>query len=255
MKNNIKQRLRNNETIIGTMITTFDSPELAKILKVCGFDMFVVDCEHGHFDYSAVGNICSVAREAGIAAVVRIPEVRREIVLKYMEMGAAGLLLPNCDTVEQAKALVEYSKYYPMGNRGVSLLRQHTGYEKIDLATEYMKQCNEENILMIQVESPTSVENLEKILSIDGIDSAFIGPNDLSQSMGIMGQYDNPRFIEALDHVIATAKAKGKYSGIHMMAVPALQPWIDKGMKLNLLGNDLIYMMNAAKEALGKLKK
>ena len=173
MKNNIKQRLRNNETIIGTMITTFDSPELAKILKVCGFDLFVVDCEHGHFDYSAVGNICSVAREAGIAAVVRIPEVRREIVLKYMEMGAAGLLLPNCDTVEQAKALVEYSKYYPMGNRGVSLLRQHTGYEKIDSATEYMKQCNEENILMIQVESPTSVENLEKILSVDGIDSAL----------------------------------------------------------------------------------
>ncbi len=255
MKNNLKQKLRNNEAVTGTMITTFDNPELAKIFKVCGFDFFVVDCEHGHFDYSAVGNICSLAREVGIPAVIRIPEVRREIVLKYMEMGACGLLLPNCDTVDQAKALVEYSKYYPMGNRGVSLLRQHTGYEKIDVATDYMKQSNEENILMIQVESPISVGNLDGIMSIDGIDSAFVGPNDLSQSMGIMGQYENPRFIEAVEYVIATARNKGKHSGIHMMSVPTLQPWIEKGMTLNLLGNDLIFMMNSAKEALSKLKK
>lgn len=255
MKNNIKERLRRNEAVLGTMVTVFDSPEIAKLLKVCGFDFFVIDCEHGHFDYSAVGNICALAREAGIPAVVRIPEVRREIVLKYMEMGATGLLLPNTDTVEQAQALVEYSKYYPLGNRGVSLLRAHTGFEKIDVATDYMKRCNDENILMIQVESPKSVENLDKILNVEGIDAAFVGPNDLSQSMGIMGQTDNPRFIEAVDHVIATAKAKGKYSGIHMMAVPALQPWVDKGMTLNLWANDVVMMMNAAKEGLAKLKK
>jgi len=255
MKNNLKQRLNSNEAVLGTMITVFDSPELAKILKVCGFDFFVVDCEHGHFDYSAVGHICALAREAGIPAIIRIPEARREIVLKYMEMGAAGLLLPNCDTVEQAQALVAYSKYYPMGNRGVSLLRAHTGFEKVDVATEYMKQCNEENVLMIQVESPLSVENLDKILSIDGIDAAFVGPNDLSQSMGIMGQTENPRFIEAVEYVISTAKAKGKYSGIHMMSVPALQPWIAKGMTLNLWANDIVMLMNSAKDGLAKLKK
>ena len=255
MKNNLKQKLRNNEAVLGTMITVFDNPELAKILKVCGFDFFVVDCEHGNFDYSAVAGICALAREAGIPAIIRIPEARREVVLKYMEMGAAGLLLPNCDTVEQAKALVEYSKYYPLGNRGVSLLRPHTGFEKVDVATEYMKRCNDENVLMIQVESPTSLENLDKILSIEGIDSAFVGPNDLSQSMGIMGQYDNPHFIKAVEYVIATAKAKGKHSGIHMMAVPALQPWIEKGMTLNLWANDVVMLMNSAKEGLAKLKK
>lgn len=255
MKNNLKQKLKNGESVLGTMITVFDSPELAKILKVCGFDFFVVDCEHGHFDYSAVGNICALAREAGIPAIIRIPEVRREIVLKYMEMGATGLLLPNCDTVEQAKALVEYSKYFPLGNRGVSLLRAHTGFEKVDVATDYMNRCNAENVLMIQVESPRSVENIEHILSIEGIDAAFVGPNDLSQSMGIMGQTDNPNFIAAVDHVIATAKAKGKYSGIHMMAVPALQPWIDKGMTLNLWANDVVMLMNSAKDGLAKLKQ
>lgn len=255
MKNTIKERLARGEQVLGTMITVFDNPEIAKILKVCGFDFFIVDCEHGHFDYQAVGNIMALAREAGIPGMVRIPEVKREVVLKYMEMGAAGLLLPNTETVEQAKALVEYSKYYPLGNRGVSLLRAHTGFEKIDSAVDYMKRCNDENVLMIQIESPQGVDNIDKLMSIEGIDAAFIGPNDLSQSMGIMGQTDNPKFIAAIDSVIAAAKSKGKYSGIHMMAVPALEPWMAKGMTLNLWANDIVMMMNAAKEGLAKLKK
>jgi 2-dehydro-3-deoxyglucarate aldolase/4-hydroxy-2-oxoheptanedioate aldolase len=255
MKNNIKERLARGEHVLGTMVTVFDNPEIAKILKVCGFDFFIVDCEHGHFDYHSVGNICSLAREAGIPAVIRIPEVRREIVLKYSEMGATGLLLPNTETVEQARALVDYSKYYPLGNRGVSLLRGHTGFEKIDSAVEYMGRTNAENILMVQIESPKGVDNVDKLLAIEGIDAAFIGPNDLSQSMGIMGQTDNPKFIQAVEHVINTAKAKGKYSGIHMMAVPALEPWVAKGMTLNLWANDVVMMMNAAKEGLAKLKK
>ncbi len=255
MKNNIKERLARGEQVIGTMVTVFDSPEIGKILKVCGFDFFIVDCEHGHFDYQSVGNMAALAREAGMPMLVRVPEARREIVLKYMEMGASGLLLPNTETVEQAKALVEYSKYYPLGNRGVSLLRGHTGFEKIDSATEYMQRSNAENILMVQIESPKGVENVDKFLAIEGIDAAFIGPNDLSQSLGIMGQTDHPRYIEAVDHVIATAKACGKYSGIHLMSTAALEPWIAKGMTINFLANDATLMMNAAKERLAKLKK
>jgi len=252
---NLKERLKAGQSILGTMVTVFDNPEIAKILKVCGFDFFIVDCEHGNFDYSDVAKISTVAREAGIPMMVRIPEVRREAVLKVMELGAKGLLLPNTDTVEQAKALVTYSKYYPMGNRGVSLLRSHTGFEKIDSATEYMRRVNNENILMVQIESPIAVERIDDLLGVEGIDAAFVGPNDLSQSMGIMGQYDNPLFIEAIDKVIASAKKHSKFSGIHMMSVEALEPWIVKGMTLNFWSNDIIMMMNAAKAGLAKLKK
>jgi 2-keto-3-deoxy-L-rhamnonate aldolase RhmA len=252
---NLKERLKAGQSILGTMVTVFENPEIAKILKVCGFDFFIVDCEHGNFDYSDVAKMCTVAREAGIPPMVRIPEVRREVVLKFMEMGARGLLLPNTDTVEQAKALVTYSKYYPMGNRGVSLLRSHTGFEKIDSATDYMKKVNDENILMVQIESPVAVERIDDLLAVEGIDAAFVGPNDLSQSMGIMGQYDNPRFIEAIDRVISSAKKHSKFSGIHMMSVEALEPWVKKGMTLNFWANDVIMMMNAAKAGLAKLKK
>ncbi len=252
---NLKERLKAGQSIVGTMVTVFDNPEIAKILKVCGFDFLIVDCEHGNFDYSDVAMMSTVAREAGIPLMARIPEVRREVVLKFMELGARGLLLPNTETVEQAKALVTYSKYYPMGNRGVSLLRSHTGFEKIDSATEYMKKVNDENILMVQIESPIAVERIDDLLAVDGIDAAFVGPNDLSQSMGIMGKTDDPRFIEAIDRVIASAKAHKKYSGIHMMSVEALEPWIKKGMTLNFWANDVVMMMNAAKAGLAKLKQ
>jgi 2-keto-3-deoxy-L-rhamnonate aldolase RhmA len=252
---NLKERLKAGQSILGTMVTVFDNPEIAKILKVCGFDFFIVDCEHGNFDYSDVARMFAVGREAGISPMIRIPEVRREVVLKYMEMGAKGILLPNTETVEQAKALVTYSKYYPMGNRGVSLLRPHTGFEKIDSATEYMKRVNDENILMLQIESPVAVERIDDLLAVEGIDAAFVGPNDLSQSMGIMGQYDNPRFIEAIDRVIAAAKKANKFSGIHMMSVETLEPWIAKGMTLNFWSNEVIMLMNAAKAGLAKLKK
>ena len=249
MKSNLKARLKQGERILGTMITIFDNPEIAKILKVCGFDYFIVDCEHGGFNYSAVASILAMAREAGIAGVVRVPEAKREVVLKFMEMGAAGLLLPNTDTPEQARALVEYSKYLPMGKRGVSLLRPHTGFEKVESAAQYMEENNDQTLLMAQIESPLGVKNVEAILDIEGIDAAFIGPNDLSQNMGIYGQYTHPEFVAALDHIIETAREKAKFSGIHLMSASAMKPWVDKGMTLNCCANDVEFMMRAAKAA------
>jgi len=252
-KNNLKARLKQGERVLGTMITIFDNPEIAKILKVCGFDYFIVDCEHGGFNYGAVANILAMARETGIAGVVRVPEPKREVVLKFMEMGATGLLLPNTDTPEQARALVEYSKYLPMGKRGVSLMRPHTGFEKIESAHQYMQDSNADTLLMAQVESPLSVKNVEAILDVEGIDAAFIGPNDLSQNMGIYGQFAHPEFIAALDHVIASARNAGKFSGIHLMSSASLKPWIDKGMTLNLCGNDADLMMKAARAAIAEV--
>lgn len=255
MKCNLKQRLKNGEKIVGTMITAFDNPEIVKMLKVVGFDLFIVDCEHGPFDYSQIAGLFAMGRECGIAPMIRIPEVRREIVLKSMEMGAAGILVPSVESVQTAKDLVAFSKYAPMGNRGVSLLRAHTGWEKVPPAVEYMKQQNEDGILMTQIESPAGVAIVDELMAVDGIDALFVGPNDLSQSLGIMGQTDHPKFLEAMDKVIAAAKKAGKYSGIHMMSTDALQPWVEKGMSLNLWSNDVTMLMTAAREGLAKLKK
>ncbi len=254
MTSDLKRKLKNGESVLGTMIITFDNPDLAKILKVVGFDFFIVDCEHGPFDYKAILGLFTVARESGIAAMIRIPEVTREWVLKSMEMGAAGILLPQTESAEQARALVSYSKYAPMGNRGVSLLRPHTGFEKISDSRAYMDQQNEESILMTQIESQAGVNNIEEIMAVPGIDVAFVGPNDLTQSLGISGQFDHPKYVEALEKIISTAKKNGKYSGIHLMNTAALKTWIDKGMTCNLWSNDVTMLMNAARAGIAELR-
>jgi len=251
----IKARLKNGEYIIGTMITLIDNPDIAKIIKVCGFDYMVIDNEHGFYDYKSIAGICSVSRAIDFPTIVRIPEPRREIILKYMEMGADGLLLPNCETAAAAKLLVEYSKYAPLGNRGVSLLRGHTGFNSPSSPVEYMEKANNETLLMCQIESPVGVDNINEILDVEGVDACFIGPNDLSQSYGLMGQFTHPTVTGAIERVAEAAKAKGKVSGIHFTGSPdMLLPWMEKGMKLNLWTNDITMIINNAKEGLKKLK-
>jgi 2-dehydro-3-deoxyglucarate aldolase/4-hydroxy-2-oxoheptanedioate aldolase len=255
MMSNLKTRLKSGESVIGTMISVVDHPDIAKIIKNSGYDFMIIDNEHGSFDYGAVARMCSVTKAIDFPAIIRIPEPRREIVLKYMDMGADGILLPNCDTPEMAKLVIEYSKYAPLGNRGVSLMRGHNSYTVVASAAEYMKKANDETIIMCQIESPTGVQNAEAILGLEGVDSLLIGPNDLSQSYGLMGQFTHPTVVGAMDKVVAAGKAKGKFSGVHFTGSPdMLKPWMEKGMTFNLWSNDVTLIMNCAREGLAKLR-
>lgn len=233
----LKERLRNGEQVLGTMVTTFASPDIAKILQVCGFDFLIVDCEHGSFTTREVANIIAVARGIGMPALVRIPEMRREHALKFMEMGASGLLLPNTESAEQAKMLVDCTKYAPLGHRGVSLSRPHTDFKKVSGAT-YMPQANDETILMCQIESRKGVENVEEIIAVEGIDVAFIGPNDMTQDYGILGQFEHPEIVAAFERIVAAAEANGKWAGAHFGGAAPLKPWLKKGMQINMWNSD-----------------
>ena len=200
----LKQRLRNGEQVLGTMVATFASPDIGKILKGCGFDFFIIDCEHA---------------------------------LKFMEMGASGLLLPNTETAEQARMLVDCAKYAPLGHRGVSLSRPHTDFARVSGA-EYMPRANDETLLMCQIESRRGVENIEAILAVEGIDVGFIGPNDMTQDYGILGQFEHPDIVAAFERVIAAARANGKWSGVHFGSAAPLAPWLSRGMQINMCGSD-----------------
>lgn len=233
----LKERLRSGEQVLGTMITTFASPDLPKILQQAGFDFCIVDCEHGSFTTREVANMIAVARGIGMPMLVRIPEMRREHALKFMEMGASGLLLPNTESAEQAKMLVDCTKYAPLGHRGVSLSRPHTDFKKVN-GSEYMKQTNDETLLLCQIESREGVKHIEEILAVDGIDVGFIGPNDMSQDFGILGQFDHPEIVEAFERIMAAAKKAGKWCGVHFGSAAPLKPWIQRGMQMNMWNSD-----------------
>lgn len=241
-----KSRLRRGEHLMGTMVTTFASVDLPKILQVCGFDFFIIDCEHGSFTTREVADMIAAARAIGMPGLVRIPELRREHVLKCMELGASGLLLPNTETAGQASQLVDYAKYAPMGHRGVSLSRPHTDFQKQDSAA-YMAASNRDTVLLCQIESQAGVSNIDGILAVDGIDGALIGPNDMSQDFGMLGQYDHPVMQAAFRQVIDAAARHGKVSGAHFGSAAPLKPWLTQGMTLNMWNSDLGLLMNGAK--------
>ena len=245
-----EERLKNGEQVLGTMVTTFASPDIAKILQSCGFDFFIVDCEHGAFTTREAANIIAVARGIGMPALVRIPEMRREHALKFMEMGASGLLLPNTETAEQARMLVDCTKYAPMGHRGVSLSRPHTDFKRVD-GREYMRRANEETILMCQIESRKGVENIGEIMAVEGIDVGFIGPNDMTQDYGILNQFGHPDIVAAFEKVIAAAEENGKWAGVHFGAAEPLKPWLARGMQMNMWNSDNGLLALGASEIAG----
>lgn len=251
----LKQRMRNGEHLTGTMLTVFDNPDIVRICKVIGFDYIIIDNEHGCIDYAKAAGMIGMARVIGLPCLVRLPDNRREAVLKYLEMGSDGFLLPNCDTAEQAAVLVGHAKYAPQGNRGVSMLRAHAGYEKVPSVVDYMREANENGVILCQIESSRAVEAVEDILAVDGVDAVFIGPNDLSQSYGLMGQFDHPTVVGAIDTVAAAAARAGKHSGIHIMGATAdLKKWMAKGMTVNLWANEVIMMMNSGAAAIAHLR-
>ena len=244
---NLKQRLKDGEHLMGIMITTFHSVDVPRLLSVAGYDFAIIDCEHGSFTTREAADMIAVGRAIDLPILVRIPLLSREHALHFMEMGAAGILLPNTESAEQARQLVDFVKYAPMGHRGVSLSRPHTDFKKVD-SHAYMEKANEEGIVMCQIESRAGVENIESIMAVDGVDVALIGPNDMTQDYGILGQFDNPEIVAAFHRVINAAKANGKFSGAHFGAAAKLMPWLHSGMTMNMCNSDSGLLMSGARE-------
>ena len=251
--NGLKQKLASGDAVFGTMLVEIHTPNIAKMLQVCGFDYAIVDCEHGYYDYSMVANIVAVAREAGIPMIVRIPQTSRECVLKYLELGASGILIPMVDSAQVVRKAVEYGKYAPVGKRGVSTLRAHTGYNVQNL-NEYMKRANRETMVLAQIESIEGLSQLEDIVSVEGLDGVIAGPNDLSQDMGLLNDYTHPRMQEALQRIAHTAAAQGVWSGIHATDISLLHRCMNLGMQLCSWSSEVGMMMQGAKAGLQNLR-
>ena len=249
----MRKELLEGRLLIGTMISELRNPNFAYLLAEAGFDYFILDNEHGAYSPESVSDIIAGARGAGIPVIVRIPEIKRETILKPLDSGAAGLLVPQVNTAEQAREVIRHAKYPPMGNRGVALRRAHNRYGRVN-AAEYLKLANEQTFISVQAETPQSVENLDEIAAVEGIDSIFVGPMDLSVSLGIPGQFSHEKEVKAIDRVVEVCKRRGLVSGIQMFDVEALKPWIEKGMRFVNYGGDISMLADAARNAVEGLK-
>ena len=250
----LKTKLKNGGLVIGTMISEIRNPNLAYMLAQCGFDFFIIDNEHGAYSPETISNMIAAARGAEISIVVRIPEIRREAIMKPLDSGAAGLLVPMVNTADQAKEIMKYAKYPPMGERGVALSRAHSSYGRPD-AAEYLDQANQAKFIAVQAESPQAIKNLEAIASTPGVDAIFVGPADLSVSMGIPGQITHPKEVEAIEKVLAICQKHDVVPGIHMSKLKTLKDWIRRGMRFVTFSSDVDLLARAAQEGLVHLRE
>jgi 4-hydroxy-2-oxoheptanedioate aldolase len=252
-ENRVKRALKRGEVVIGSMIAGLRSPQVARMFSAAGWDFFVIDSEHGPFDMETVADFCTVVRAEGIVPLVRVPDKEYHHLARPLDNGALGLVCPRVETREQVEHIIRSTKYYPMGMRGASLSGVHTAYSSVEHA-EYMRWANEETLIVIQIETKRAVDEIEKLVSVEGVDATWIGPFDLSQTLGIPGQFRHPQMVECYERVIEACNRHGVAPGIHLQDLEWTEEWIRRGMKLVTFKTDVSLLVGAAREATAALR-
>jgi|YelNatPaOPRAMG01_1025707.scaffolds.fasta_scaffold38198_3 4-hydroxy-2-oxoheptanedioate aldolase len=253
MKRNIlKTKLQNGENVIGTFIC-INSPAVVEIFGYAGFDFVIIDMEHGPFNFETVENMIRAAEASGTTPIVRTPSSEETYILRALECGAAGVQVPHVDDAETARRIIEAAMYFPKGLRGVSPYTKAAQYAAIDPKT-HMDTSNREVATIIHIESHTGINNLPAILEAAPVDVVFLGPYDLSQSLGIPGMVDDPKVTETIIKGVKTCRERGVATGTFVENPEKAKKWIGLGIQYIAYSVDIGILMRTAKQIIQNLK-
>jgi 2-keto-3-deoxy-L-rhamnonate aldolase RhmA len=230
-------------------MVTLNCPEVAEILAGAGFDWLFIDAEHSTFEARDMQAMLQGAG-TGMACVVRLSSGDEIAIKKALDVGAAGIIAPQVNTVEQAEAVARFAKYPPRGVRGVGIARAHGYGLKF---RDYVNTANEGVAVIVQAEHIDSVDNIEAIVRVPGIDAVLVGPYDLSASLGKIGQVDHPDVRHAIHHVTQVCREAQVRLGIFGVSAESVKPYIEKGYTLIVGGVDTMLLGQAAKNILDEL--
>ncbi|MCX7598225.1 MAG: aldolase/citrate lyase family protein [Armatimonadetes bacterium] len=252
-KLSLKGRLKAGETCFGIMYCEMLTPAACRIAKNAGYDFVIIDTEHNMAGVETVAWMCRAGRDVGLPIVVRAPAFEGQWLTRYLDLGAAGILVPRVETADETAAIVRAIKYPPEGVRGLAGTGPHTDYERPD-AGELVRWANENLLLAVQIETRQGLENRHKILSVRGVDALFIGPYDLSLSLGRPGELDHPDVVAAMDAIFETAREHGVAPGMHVFDVAGARKWLDRGARFLAYSTELALIERASREALSELR-
>lgn len=248
----LKNKLKNNELTIGSWIT-IGHPSVIDVMASAGFDWLVVDMEHTSIDLTTAHNLIATIQANGMKALVRVSKNEEVIIKRVLDMGADGIVVPMVKSKADALEAIDYAKYPPIGKRGVGLFRA----QKYGLGfDEYKKWVREELVIIAQIEHYEAVDNIEEIITTDGIDGVIIGPYDLSGSMGYPGEYNRENVKKAIAKVLKVCKEKNVPSGFHVIESnpEKLQQRIDEGCTFLAYSVDFFFLGDAARDGMKQIK-
>jgi 2-keto-3-deoxy-L-rhamnonate aldolase RhmA len=235
--NGFRQRLQSGEVLLGQMVLELFTPGIGPMLDACGLDFVIFDMEHGRCDLALLSEMIASCRGSNIFPMARVPDVNFAPLSRALDIGARGVMVPRVETRQQAEDIVNQLKYAPQGKRGVALGVAHDLYRAG--TADFFAKANEEIAIILLIETERAFENLDEIVSVPGVDVAWMGHYDLTVSMGIPAQFDHPRFLAAMDALVASCQKFGVAPGFLSPTPESAVHWIDKGFRAISLGSDI----------------
>ena len=249
-ENPVTRALRDGKVCVGALSISFPSPAVAQICGQAGFSWFYLDLEHSGTTIDQISPICAAAKLAGIVPIVGTTGITDFLVSRPLDNGAMGVIAPHVNTRAETELVVSVCRYAPEGSRGIVGLGALTQFEAVDLGA-WVAAMNREILSAVKVESARGVENVDEIAAVPGLNAILVGPTDLTTSMGIPGQYDHPRFHEAMERVLAAGKRNNVAVGPHVSSAEAARYWADRGATFMSCGFDGELLLQAFR-ALGQ---
>ena len=248
----IRSRVLDGELLIGAW-TDMASPAATEITGRAGYDWLMADLEHGALTESDLIAVLMAAELSGAAAFVRPQSGERLRIGRALDLGAGGTMVPRLDTATEVEEAVTFLRYPPDGVRGVALRTRGARLGTVPHADVHT--INRDIVGIIQIESPSAVREVGAIAAIDGVDVLFVGPADLSHSLGVPGQFDHPSYVAALDAVIAACRKHGKSAGILLYDHAAFGPHLDRGFRFLGVGSEGSFIAEGAAAALAAARE
>lgn len=221
----VKRKLEAGETVFGSFFKV-DSPAIAELYGLAGFDFLILDAEHGCFTHGQIENLIRTCERMGMSSVIRTPDAQEANILHVLDSGASGIQVPSLKSAAEVRDLIRKAKYWPLGERGSARACRAAGYGTVP---DYEARANAETLVSVHVENKEMVEDIEALCAIPELDVVFIGPGDLSASLGHPGNAAHPDVVAAIDRVIEVAAGR-KHIGTVVGNAKALESYVARGV-------------------------
>lgn len=253
--NRVKRALARGEAAIGTMVLEFNTPGIGRIAAQAGAEFVVYDMEHTGWSIETIRMLMATTRAADTVPVVRVPATQYHLLSRPLDVGAMGLMIPMVESEEQAHLIARSVKYPPVGGRGAAFGVAHDDFGlEGGTSAEKMVRANEEGLIIAQIETAAGIENVERIAAVEGIDVLWIGHNDLTNSMGIPGQFDHPDYHAAVKRVLAACRANGKAAGMMPTTPELARDLLAQGFRILAYSGDIWIYQQALREGLAAIR-
>ena len=251
-KNHVRAKLKQGQPSIGTWLTLPDVVS-ARLMARTGFDWLTVEFEHTPVNWETAANSFAIIAASGVVPLARVPWNTGENIKRVLDSGAFGIVVPMVNSRIEAEAVVNAARYQPLGNRSIGGQLHAENFET-DPAS-YYAEANEEILVVVMIEHVEAVEVADEILSVPGIDAVFIGPNDLLNSMGQPPAFDSEHkaFVDAVQHVLETARKHGVAAGMHTLDAEGARKRIADGFQFMAVASEAGFMLSKAQEVLRAL--